>query len=392
MRTFSLLTAVLLGAALPCQNLVIYDPFGPGFVELPAPNPLIPGPAPPTLFYPAIPPLLPVPPGPPFGLPPGDATIDGTTGLNYYTDGFVIGTTPTIAYPPGPPAPPFPIGVIGPVLAGPVTAMALDPVAGILWLSDGLLIVGCAPIPGTPVVAPAFPSPTPPVVGLEWDGITGTLLVLDVGGVVFPLFPGGLPAGPPIVPPGPLPGPPSDVAIDKTGLPGPAGVRSIFVLAGPLVMDVTTGMPLPAPISPVPVGLAFHAFPASLPPVGVCPCPSFVHGVGTTGPMVSGNAAFGLTVTGLPPGQLVLYAFDFVWNPALPLINGVGCGFAFFLGSPTLVSGVAFAGAGGVATYPLPLLLPPGLGPIFHQSGTPCPADPLGIVLNPVMALTVSGV
>jgi hypothetical protein len=266
--------------------------------------------------------------------------------------------------------------------------MALDPVAGILWLTNGAMVIGTAPIAGTPPVTAPFPTPAP-LVGLEWDGLTGTLLGVDPPGMVFTLTPFGLLIPPPI-PPVPLPGMASDVAIDKTGLPNPAGVRSIYVMGGPMIADLTTGFVMPGG-TPMAVGLAFHAYPSAVPPIGVCPCPTFAHGLATTGPMTTGNLGFGFSVTGLPPGQIALFAFDFVWAPALPLINGLGCGFGLILGSGTMVAGVAFAGPGGVATFPLALGVPGGFGPIYHQSGTLCPADPFGIIVNPLQLLSVCG-
>jgi hypothetical protein len=384
------LAALSLVATLGAQHLVVYDPIGIGFLDQSAPNLLFAGPVPPAFIYPAIPPLLPVAPGPPFFLPPGDATIDGTTGMNWFTDGVVVGTTPTIAYPPaGPALPPFPIGVIGLALAGPVTGMALDPIGSVLWLTDGATIVATAPIPGTPLLAPPFVAPTPPLVGLEWDALTATLRAVDVGGVVWTLTPAGAIVPPPLPPPIAPPGLPADVCMDKTGLPGPVGLRPVYVLYPPGVLDMFTAMMLPG--APGAVGLSFHAYPGAVPPIGVCACPTFAHGIGIAGPMTAGNAGFGFTVTGLPAGQIVLHVFDFFFNPALPVINTVGCGLGMIIGSPTQAIGAAFAGPGGTAVYPLPLPLLPGFGPLFHQSGTLCPADPAGFVIQPLELLALCG-
>jgi hypothetical protein len=107
--------------------------------------------------------------------------------------------------------------------------------------------------------------------------------------------------------------------------------------------------------------------------------------------MTAGNLGFGLAVTGLPAGQLVVYAFDFAFNPAFPMVNTSGCGLGMFFGSPTLVTGAAFAGPTGTATYGLPLAVPPGFGPIYSQSATLCPADPAGFVLNPMQLIMSCG-
>jgi hypothetical protein len=394
MRTSFLPAGLLLAAALPAQHLVVYAPLGgPGFIDEAAPSPLFPGPVPPTAIYPTAPALPPpVAPGPPFFLPPGDSSLNSINGMNWYTNGVMVAASGSVLYPALPPVLPFPIGVIGGILAGPVTGMALNPAAGILWLTDGAIIVGCAPVAGTPVLVPPFPSPAPMVTGLDWDGLSGTLRAVTAAGAVWTITPAGVPVGPPVVPFAALPGMPADIAIDKTGLPGIAGPRNIFILVGPMIMEVNSGLMFPAgPIGPGGVGLAFHPRPSANPPLGVCPCPSFAHGYGTTMPMTAGNLGFGLTVTGLPAGQLVVYAFDFGFNPAFPVINGIGCGLGFFFGSPTLVTGAAFASPAGTATYGLPLGVPPGFGPIYHQSATLCPAAPAGFVLNPTLLLAACG-
>lgn len=378
----ALLSAALSAGRLPAQHLVVYDPVGAGLIDAAAPNPLFPGPVPPAFVYPAAPPLPP-PPGP--GI--GDSTVDALTGDNWYTDGATIGMTPSAAYaPPGPPVPPFPVGPVG---LGFVTGMALDAAGGILWLTDGGMLIGVTPAPGTAPLTPLMPSPAP-LSGLEWDGLSGTLLGVDPAGAIFTLSPAGVLVAPPIPPP-PLPAHAEDLAIDKTSLPGPLGPRSIYVLAGGMVHDLTApGVVLPGG-SALASGLAFHAFPAQTPPVGVCPCPGFAHSVGTTGPMTTGNLGFGVTVSGLPPGQVVIFALDFAYAPALPAINVLGCGLGLVPGSATISATVGFADPLGTATRLLPLAVPAGLGPIYHQSATLCPADPTGLIVNPLQLLMVCG-
>ena len=61
----------------------------------------------------------------------------------------------------------------------PVTGIAIDPVLGIMWMTSVPgAVIGVAPIPGTPVIVPAFVPAVPfgaPVSGLDWDSISGSL-------------------------------------------------------------------------------------------------------------------------------------------------------------------------------------------------------------------------
>lgn len=64
------------------------------------------------------------------------------------------------------------------------------------------IVVGVAPVPGTPIIVPPFviPFPVGAIAGLEWDGATGSLWAVSVGGIAYNFFPGGFPAGPPVAP------------------------------------------------------------------------------------------------------------------------------------------------------------------------------------------------
>lgn len=407
MRCFPhLVLSVLASASFACaQRLVVYDPVGmggPGFLELTAPTMLVPPGSGPVLAYPEFPVL---PPPPAYNVRPGDSTFDGINGNNWYTNGLLVTGTPTPAFPPvaAPPVvfpiPPMVLGMMG----GPATGMALDPggVVGapILWLvSAPGMVVGISPVAPFPVVAGPFPIPAllaPLVSGLEWDSLSGQLIATDVPGNVYFFFPGGIPAAPMLPAPAGMPGVAADVAIDKTGMRNAWGTRSVFVLFGPVVADMSWPGPAkplyPTGGTPTPMGLAFLPHPAAWPVLGVCPCPNFPLMQSVTGPMSAGNGGFGITLTGLPPKQIALFAFDYVYNPAFPFINGVGCGFGMVLGSATLSSGAIFADAAGVATYRLPLLVPPGTGPVFYQGGTFCPADPMGVVITPMYQIAACG-
>jgi hypothetical protein len=388
----------MVGGAAVAQHLTTYDPALPAFIETVSPSPLIPPGTPPLFVYPPAPAL---PPAPAFVVPPGDSSFDGATGLNWYTNGLLVASCPTVLYPPvGVPMPPSPVpAAVLAAIGGPVTGLAISPAAGILWLTSALgIVVGVTPVPAMPIVVLPFPPAIPllaPITGLEWDSITGTLLEVDAFGTVYQFLPGGAPFAPPLLAPVPLPAMAGDVAIDKTGFVNGAGVRPIYVLAGPAIIYANFAAPappvLPSGATPMATGLAFHQYPAAVPPFGVCACPGLGLTQFVTGPMTSGNAAFAFGVGGLPPGTFVVFAFDFVFSPAFPLINGVGCGLGFFLGSPTLISVAGFAGPGGAAVLPLPLLVPPGFGPIYQQSGTLCSTDPVGFVLTPMQQLWVSG-
>lgn len=385
-----------LTASAAAQHLIAYDPppLGPGLIsEVQMPTIVVPGPVPPVNIYP-IAPLLPVAPA--IVPQPGDATFDSIAVLTWYTNGGILASMPTPSFAPAAPVmPPFPIapGVLA-ALGGPVTGIAINPAAGVMFLTSAPgIVIGVAPIPGTPVLVPPF-APVfamGPVSGLEWDGITGTLLACDVAGVVYQFFVGGAAFAPPIVPAFLMPGPAGDVAIDKTGLANPLGLRSVFVAAGPLLFDVTQPPAPPLPSGLVaPCGLAFLARPAQN-QNGGCPCGPLLPVFATNSPMVAGNAGFAITVAGVPPGSLVVEAIDFRFNPAYPLINLTGCGLGL-VGTPAMMVNFSIANPLGVAVWPLPLtFLPPGVGPGFDQALFPCPLDPTGFTLTNMQHLAVCG-
>ena len=388
--TFGALAVVTTASA---QRLIAYDPFAGLLAETQQPSAIFPGPSPPLPVYPSAPALPPPLPGVPAA---GDATTNTITGVTWFTNGVVLASMPTPSFPPaGPIVPPFAIapGVLA-AIGGPATGIALDPVLGIMWLTAAPgMVIGVAPIPGTPVVMPPFfPGfAMAPTAGLEWDGITGTLLSVDIAGTVYRYFPGGAPFGPPLVPIGLPPGPVGDVAIDKSGVLNVALLRPIYVSAGPMVMDVT----FPSPALPHGVGLAgglaYLARPASSPPVGACPCGPLTPVWSTSGPMTAGNAGFAIGLGGLPPGSLALFALDFAFNPVFPMINVSGCPLGLVVPSGTMVTALGFANAVGVATFPLPLFAPPGFGPIYEQSFTLCPFDLAGFTVAPLLQLAAGG-
>ncbi|MBX3464582.1 MAG: hypothetical protein KF830_15545 [Planctomycetes bacterium] len=404
MRTTCLcfLTLFVLPSLARAQRLAAYDWAPATIAELQPPTPLLPGPVPPLVAYPTLP-ALPPPIGPAL-VPPGDSTFDNLAGFHYFTNGLLLAAMATPAFPPAGPLPPpipFPPPVLAAIGGGPVTGIAINPVMGVLWVTGVPgIVVGVAPAAGMAILVPPFPLafPTGPISGLEWDGSTGTLLACDVAGVVYTFFPGGFPAAPPVAAPMPLPGPANDVAIDKTLRLNGAGVRPIYVVAGPAVLEINAPMMMPFPSGvPAAQGLAFIDHPAANPPIGACLCP----GTGfptlfNTAPMSAGSLAYGIGLGGLPAGWPVIWVFDVaVFNPLFPLVNGVGCGLGIVPGSATTITFGGVADPLGNAVLPLPLVppnLPLGAGPFYNQNATFCPTDPvLGLVITPMQTLYVSG-
>ncbi|MCR9244768.1 MAG: hypothetical protein NXI31_07035 [bacterium] len=370
-----------LSAPVSAQNLVTLDVAAMGFAEGVGMSPVYPAAGVLLNGYPQMPPL------PPVAAFAGAATLDGTNGITWYTDGMVLAAVPHNAYaPPVPPPPPFPVP---PALGiGPITGMALDPIGGLLWLTDGAALAAIAPVPPGPVVVPPFALPipviAPPVTGLEWDAITGTMWACDIAGNVYNFVPG--PLGPvvagPIPPPVPMPPPVAGITIDKTG----AGL--VYITSGGAIQEIGTGTMFPS-FAGMAGGLTFHPAPNPI-PVAPCACPSYPIGQTLLGPNSTGNPAFGVDIVGLPAVNPVIVAIDFAFNPLFPMINTSGCALGVTLGSPTLIAALTFSNAAGVATFPISLVgIPPGL-PLYLQYGSFCPADAFGWTLSPLYQVIVS--
>jgi hypothetical protein len=329
----------------------------------------------------------------------GDSTFDNLTGLHWYTNGLTLVAQPTPAFPATAPAPaPFPIsaGVIG-ALGGPISGIAMNAGANILWMcsSASRLIVGVTPIPGTPVVVAPFavPAGTAPLTGLEWDSMSGSLFVVESSGLIQNIAPGGALLAPLVMPVVGFPGPVADVAIDKTGRLNVFGQRPLYVVGVAGIRDVTNPAATVMPGATFgSVGLAFQNHPAANPASGTCLCPGTAYPTqGTSGPMTAGFGGFALGLGGLPPGMPVVFAFDTSIGPLVPL-TASGCGVGLVLGSPTLVSALGIANAAGNAVLPVPLLVPPGTGPVYNQNVTFCPGDPSGLIFSPLRQLYASGI
>ncbi len=379
--TTPILLLLSLATPLAAQHLIVNDSPAATFLELAAISPLHPGGLPPVNGYPHTPPL----PGP---IPLGAVSVDAATGLTWHTDGFLVAAGPHNWYPPA--IPPIPPWAPPPMPAGPIHGMAVDSAAGLLWMTDGVFIQATIAAFNGPLVVPPVPLAfgfPPPMTGLDWDPVTGTLWGVDIQGVCWNFNPGGFLVGPP-TPPVPTPGPPVGIAIDKTGNSFPPGApRPIYVLGGSLVFEVWTGVVIPVTGSGGETGLSFHAVPASFPP-GPCACPSLPGLAFQPGSnMYAGNPAFSIDIFGLPPGGIAIYGFDFGgFNPAFPVLNTVGCGY----GLNVVTSFGVLANGAGMATLPISLVTAPVGTTAYVQMLMPCAADALGFVLSPTYQIMVS--
>lgn len=395
--TLTALLAIAVCGTATAQRLATYDLTLPAITELQPPTPILPVALPPLTTYAQLPALGAA------AAPFGDSTFDNVLGYHWVTNGMLMAAQPTPAFPPLAAPPPMfaiPGAVIAAVGGFMVTGIAIDAVAGLMWLTSAPgFVVGVGAVPAMPILVPPFPIPfaTGPISGLEWDSSTGSLLACDVAGIVYNFTPTGVAIGAPILPPGALPAAAQDVAIDRTLRLNGAGLRPLYVLAGPMVFDTNDPATPPFPSgSPMPRGLAFMNHPASNPPVGGCACPGGAWPKQfTTSVMTAGNAAWGVGMTGMPPFWPVLWAFDVaVFNPAFPLINGPGCPLGLLPTSATLITGGASADAAGTAILPVPLmppLMPLGFGPFYNQNVAWCPADPvLSLVFTPTQLLHVA--
>ena len=396
----SLLLAATAATTFACaahaQRLAVYDPTVGMIAECQPASLLLPGPVPPIGMYPQVPPL------PPMAPPAGDSTFDNTLGHHWVTNGVLLAAQPTPEFPPlGPLPPPVPIPPAAlAAIGGMATGIAVDSVAGVMFfIGPGGVCLGLTvPVlaPAVPPFAMPFPIAAPPITGLDWDSGPGTLSAGEAGGCPTTFPPGGPPAAPPLPPPVPLGPMATDVAIDRTLGLNAFGLRSLYVLAGPAYFDVNDPAPIPQPAGPpMGQGLSFLNHPASNLPGATCTCPGTIYPAvsPTTNSVMSfGNAGFGVSVAGLPPGFPVIFGFDVAgFLPFFPVINPpVGCGLGLTLSGSTLFF-IGLANPLGVATFGVPMTppsFPLGTGPIYNQNAVPCPADPFfGLVLTPMQAL-----
>ncbi|MFT7616763.1 MAG: hypothetical protein ACI97A_000392 [Planctomycetota bacterium] len=271
--------------------------------------------------------------------PFGGMTIDQTTGSVYATDGAVITVDANPLYLPFGALPPFfPPAPAPPLLFGtPINGIAIDSIAGILWMTDGFSIGGFAPgppyLPVAPVVPLAFFLPGP-LTGLSWDTSTGTLWGCEAGGGIYNFTVAGVGVGPQPVAVVPIPGPfpLSGLAVNGTNGAGSIGAPfcsfqlpgyHICVTDGPAIYDaLAPAAPILAnPIfSGAPVrGLAFsNDFQILKGGVG---CPStgtFPFGGWAKATHTGPAGANAISMVGGPPATLTLLLYD-----TCPILGGL---------------------------------------------------------------------
>lgn len=408
MRTtwFGVIAGALVVAGASAQRLAAYDPISATIFELQPPTAMAPTVNLPLFGYPVVF-AMPVPTS---GLPtPGDSTFDNLRGMLWLTDGSkVLAAMPTPTVKPVVPVPP-PIPIppwLTEATGGPLTGIALDPVGvpergPVMYVvgSEGM-VVGVALEPGLRVLVRPFRVPlvTLPIVGLEWDGATGTLWAVDVCGIAFNFLPGGLAVAPPVVPVVPLPGPAGDIAIDKLGTVNAAGRRPLYVNGGPVVVDICDPVMVGFPAGACVEGLAWINHPAMIPPpVAGMPdcagCPGITAGptAFAIGPMTTGNADFFVGMGGLEPATgFGVFAFETAPG-TWPLAPTGTCPLGLMNGAMMILVIGGPADAVGNVYLRIPLTeLPVGLQ-AHNQNFTFCPTTTLGFALSPFQTITVGG-
>lgn len=316
-------------------------------------------------------------PSTPFPL--GDLAFDNVTGRIWETNGFLIQATPSGRYAPLAPAvPPVPSGT------PPLTGLAIDGGAGILYATEGTMLFKLFAMPPFPAAGPpvplAFPAIAPPYTGLHYDPGVDLIFACDAGGYVYYFATDGTPSGPnPVfVPPGPVP-PATDLAA-----PGVTALPGMYVqFVGLGVIDYTSALIQPAAFNGIPTstegGLAFHAYPAIFP--GSCPCAGSYGPMmsGCTAPTIVGSPTFAFRMTGGPMGSTVLFGLDFSTSPI-----AIGGGCTFWLPILPWLLVTASTDATGMAL--MPIAIPDDLGivgiSVSAQWGAPCATNPSGYVVS----------
>jgi hypothetical protein len=325
-----------------------------------------------------------------FAYPCSDATMNNFTGVIYATNGFVISQTNNGRYPAlavAAPVAPAPVGALG----GPLFGLAISPTAGVLYMTNGA-VLGATPAmpPYVLVGAPApfaFPLLAPPMTGLDYDVLTGSLWGCDAGGNIYNFTAAGLPIGAqPVFPGAGLPMA-SDLVVNRH-LGNVPGLYVQFVGGG--VFNYLTGGVQPSAPLGVPFGseggLAFHDHPVNL--GGGCGCGAGVGGVnGVNSPSVVGNLGFAFTLTDAPPLSTVICAGDFGVAPS-PFPGGC----TLWLPLPPLFLFVLTTDAAGDASQPIALPAIPGLIGLagYEQWAVPCTANPTGFTLTGAQQMIIA--
>ncbi len=265
------------------------------------------------------------------GIIAGGMTIDQTTSTIYSSDGFLITMDTNPRFVPFTgffpvPGPAFPAPVV--ITGGPITGMAMDPTAGILWMTDGFGLGGYTPAPPYAPLVPAIALPflgaaAAGLSGLDFEPSTGTFWACDPIGGIFNFFPGGAPVGPQPVAFTLAAGPLGGLAVNRSNGVGSVGIPfcspqvpgfHICVTDGPTIYDaLTAGAVIPNPASSgTPArGLAYSndfqiAFGGvGCPSSGTAPIPGTIKATHTGAG--GGNA---LMMVGGPPVTTTLLLYD----------------------------------------------------------------------------------
>lgn len=364
MHRMHVLAAAALGAALlapsraPAQSQYLLD--GPGgtvleITGLPAgpcgypSGPLVS--AFPYIMVGPCPTPGPVPPGSPFG----DIAVDKTGDTIFVTDGFIVGRYSRAGILLNSMA-------VTPVGLGPLTGLGYDSAAGILWMTDSLLVAGVIPPPiptcgPAAIVFPPFPSPFPaagPITDLGWDPVSGTVVLGHVtslvssatpfGAAVLAPYPAGAAAGCPL---------PTITGLDVDTALGVPGASALYVTDGFIVShELLGGGPVPPTF-----GTPFGCFPTLLPPV---------QGLAFAARAI--NYGMGGDTAGLVPPVIGSLGQSILPNPAFAVTLS---------GSVPFASAYLFIGLGAfcppLSFFGNPFLVSPVVGPIG-----PLPVDPFG--------------
>jgi len=333
----SLALAALVAAAAPAaaQSLYVINPNGARIVEITGPDAFPPAGCPNGPIISSFPGM--VGPCPPLNAFPaatgqGDIAVDQKNDLIYASDGLVINVFT--------PAGVQVAGVASPLF---VTGLGIDDAGGRLWVTDGviygavpLFAPGCGAFP--PFVAGPWPAPLGPgfffgpMLDLDWDPFTGTLMGCDSTGAVVNFLPGPLPvlgpygsynAGlsacglPPFL---------TGIAIDRT-LPGTGihyvtdGTRIGYQAPGGAAAPPRFYTPMtcfPEPTGGT-AGLAFAArqitYGTGADTTGL-PAPT----IGSIGQTFAGNPAYTMVLSGsVPGGTALLFTAN---NPFCPPFVG----------------------------------------------------------------------
>lgn len=366
---FAVPAIAALSATAMAQNVLSFLPNGATseFVEECVPSPACGAPGVPSVR------TFAAPSRPSVAAPLGAVCVDDRAGVIFATNGNgVIVRTP---YPfVGSPAASGTVSLPIPAVVGTVTGMAVDPMARLLYLTNGTEIFQVDPGAGMAVLCSWLASPLNILSGLDYDpGTPGVLTAVSTAGEVaaYSLCGGLISVASPTYP---WPGADAvGVARDRTDATGGA----VFVLyANGRIFDHGAGALLRVGAANR-VGLSFLPSPLRL--------SSGVSCAGAaTRPLVSklpvaGTAAFGLELRSIPSGTpfvMLLLGFPAVATP-VPMAGG-----SLWAHSGMVAIGMSVPAGATEVRAPLSLV---GYGPPLGfdvQWAVPCSASAAGFVLS----------